>query len=776
MCALMIISLTTTGQTTLKLTIEVKNLQGKSIKNYQAKLLNSPAILSGDENGKVLFTLDSKGNYQFMISADGFAEKVFSLEINADKLITIQLEPVYIKLNDIVVTADKQETSLYKTASSISSLNAHQVRDMRIWEIADLNGFSPNLIISNSGDNRNITGIRGVVTTSYDQAIATYIDGVAQFSLDTYIPQLNDVENIEIVRGAQGTLYGRNAMGGVINITTKKPGNKTTGNGDVQFASHGQQRYTAGIKTPIIKDKLFASFSLMHDTRNGFFTNDLNGSSYDKQNQTLINAQLRYILNNNWSIQADHKRYLANNNGAFPLVGDISELFNNPYHLAQNSIGMMKDKTENSSIIIRRNGSNVNLSLQSALQKNYRFYTNSLDGDFSTLDIVAVYNNYGKDFNKVEAFTNEFRISSASNINSKVSWSAGLFQFIQKSPTKLATVFGDDAGLYGIPETNFALISTNIASNNGFAAYANVKHQITDKLSVNAGIRADRENRKLSIKGEYGLTPEPIAVTTPEESGKTNFSAISPRLGLQYNPSEIQLVYINYSRGFRTGGLSGISSDPSQAPLIGYKPEYSNMFEAGMKGENTAKTFRYGVSVFYNAVTDVQAPQLLLPEAITVTRNAGKMNSSGAELELLYKPVKGLTFQYAGGLTNAKYSSLKGVSNGSEIDLSNKKQVYTPNTTQYIAIQYQVNIGKTTFNLRTEYSYIGEQYFDLSNNIKQAGYGLLNVRASYRIAQFEFSLWGRNLTGKKYIAYAYDFGAAHLGDPRMIGGGVGIRL
>lgn len=777
MCVLLMISVSTFSQTAIKLNIQVKDLQGNQIKDYQAKILNqSASIGSIDQTGSTTFKLVGKGNYEIIISAEGYAEKITVVQVDHDANIVIQLDPIFKKLNDIVVTADKQETSLYKTAASVSSLNANQVRDMRIWEIADLNGFSPNLTLSNSGDNRNITGIRGVVTTSYDQAIATYIDGVAQFSLDTYIPQLNDIESIEIIRGAQSTLYGRNAMGGVINITTKKPGNKASGNADVQFGSHGQQRYTAGIKTPIIKNKLFASFSLMHDKRSGFFTNDFNDSKFDKQNQTLMNAQLRYILNDQWSIQADHKRYLANNHGAFPLVNDMSELLNNSYHLAQNSLGMMKDKTENTSIIIRRNGSRVNLSLQTALQKNYRFYTNSLDGDFSTFDIVGVYNNYGKEFNKVDVLTNEFRISSATKTNDKVSWSAGLFQFIQKSPTKQATVFGDDAGLFGVPETNFALISTNIATNTGMAAYANVKHQITDKLSVNAGIRADRENRKLSIKGEYGLTPEPIVVTTPEASGKTNFGAISPRLGLQYNPSEIQLIYVNYSRGFRTGGLSGITSDPSQAPLIGYKPEYSNMFEAGLKGENNTKTFRYGISVFYNAVTDIQAPQLLLPEAITVTRNAGKMNSSGAELELVYRPAKGLTFQYAGGITNAKYTRLKGVSNGSEIDLSNKKQIYTPTTTQYFAVQYQVSIGKSTLNFRTEYSYVGDQYFDLSNQIKQTGYGLLNFRASYRVAQIDFSVWGRNLTGKKYIAYAYDFGAAHLGDPRMIGGGVGIRL
>jgi iron complex outermembrane receptor protein len=773
LCVLVMISFSSFSQTNFTITLNVKDSQGNAVKDYQVKVLNS-ALISKNNTTSLVFL--SKGIYDLIISGEGFAEKFISIHVAENKKLDVQLDAVYSKLSDIVVTADKNESSLYKTASSISSINASQVREMRLWKTADLSGLSPNLYLSNSGDNRNITGIRGIVTTSYDQAVSTYIDGVAQFSLDTYIPQFTDIENIEIIRGAQGTLYGRNAMGGVINITTKKPSNTVSANADIQIANHGQQRYSGGIKAPIIKDKLFGSVSFMHDKRNGFYTNDYNSSGYDRQNQTLFDVQIRYLINNRWSLSADHKRYNGNNNGAFPLVNDLEEILQNPYHLSQNSLGRMIDKTENSSIVIKRNGDKVNLSLQTSLQKNYRYYQDPLDGDFSTIDIVSVYNNYGKDFNKVNVLTNELRVSSVKSNDSKVDWTAGIYHFSQKSPTKLATVFGDDAGLYGVPQSNFALISTNIASNNGVAAYGNVKHEITKQLSINAGARIDREYRKLSVKGEYGVTPEPMFETFPDTTGKTNFSAFSPKIGLQYNPDEIHLIYFNCSRGFRTGGLSGISSDPSQAPLVGYKPEYSNMFEIGIKGENVSKTFRYASVLFYNSVTDIQAPQLILPDAITIIRNAGKMNSSGAELELIYKPAKGLTIQYAGGLTNATYKNLKGVSNGSETDLSNKKQIYTPNTTQYIAIQYQVKIGNSGLITRAEYNHVGDQFFDLANQIKQKAYGLFNFRASYRVANLDLSVWGRNITGKKYIDYAYDFGAAHLGDPRMIGGGIGWRL
>src|SRR4030095_11452262 len=115
----------------------------------------------------------------------------------------------------------------------------------------------PNLYSANPGDHRNVTSIRGITSTSYDPAVATYIDGVNQFNLDTYISQLYDIERIEVLRGPQGTLYGRNAMGGVINIITKKPTNQPNGFGSVSIGNYGRQRYNLGIRGPLIKDKLF---------------------------------------------------------------------------------------------------------------------------------------------------------------------------------------------------------------------------------------------------------------------------------------------------------------------------------------------------------------------------------------------------------------------------------------------------------------------------------------------------------------------------------------
>ena len=175
----------------------------------------------------------------------------------ANESLNIQLTDAGHQLDAVLVTAQKTEELLQKVPFSITAISARQVQQYRLWNNNELTAIVPNLYSSNSGDDRNVTSIRGITTTSYDPAVATYIDGVNQFSLDTYIASLLDVERIEVLRGPQGTLYGRNAMGGVINIITKQPTNATNGFAEINFGNYNQQRYSAGLRTPLVKNKLF---------------------------------------------------------------------------------------------------------------------------------------------------------------------------------------------------------------------------------------------------------------------------------------------------------------------------------------------------------------------------------------------------------------------------------------------------------------------------------------------------------------------------------------
>lgn len=676
----------------------------------------------------------------------------------------------------IVYSAEKKQQTQLKTPSSITYLGRDQIQLFRLWEINNLTGIAPNFSLAQSGDNRNVAGIRGIVTTSYDQAVATYIDGVAQFNLDTYIPQLNDIESIEILRGPQGTFYGRNSMGGVINIITKKPTNQPSLIADLSYGNYGQKRISGQLKTPIIKDRLFLSTSILTDSRNGYYTNDFNNTSYDKQRQNIGALQLKYVMKKDWSIQADFKNYSALNKGAFPLNGDYATALEKAFHLSQNQTTSMHDQTNNASAILQHKGKDVNISLQSSYQNNYRYYDNILDADFSAFEIIGIFNNYGKSYNNVKAFTNELKIQSTNQKNKKLSWTSGLYQFNNSSPTKQATVFGKDAGFIGVPDKNFSIISYNLSKINGMAAYAHGTYYFTEKFSIQAGARFDQEQRSLTVKSEYEKTPYPAFVILKDTTGKKNFTAFSPKLGINYILGNHQFIYLTVGRGFRSGGLSNISSDPSQLPLSAFLPEFSSMYELGLKGTNKAKNIQYALAAFYNKVTNIQTPFLVLPDAITITKNAGLLKSIGLEWEISAKPLKGLTLQYNGGFTNATYQKFTTVINGTQMVLNDKKQIFTPNSNQFLTATYQKKIGKNEFWTNLQYLFTGKQYFDVTNVIEQKAYGLLHAQAGIKISNVNLYVWARNITDKKYFSYAYDFGAVHLGNPRTFGIGISYKI
>ena len=646
--------------------------------------------------------------------------------------------------------------------------------EYNLWNTSDITAIVPNLYAANPGDNRNVTSVRGITSSSYDPAVATYIDGVNQFNLDTYIAQLFDIERIEVLRGPQGTLYGRNAMGGVINIITKKPTNHTTGFAEVNMGNYGRQRYNLGIHGPLVENKLFIGAALMYDRMNGYYTNEFNNSSFDKQHAVTGNYYLTFIASTKLAFTLNVKHNNNRNNGPFSLVNGVNDAFSNPFKLNQNAIGKMVDNTFNSSLSVSYTSRTLNFTSQTAWQTNYRYYTRPLDGDFSPIDGVTIINNYGNKWNNVKALTQDFRLSSPASISSVWKWTTGIYLFHQLTPNKQATRFGNDADLLGLPDKNFSIINTTKGKNFGMAVYGQVSYAINEKLDLTAGLRYDHEHKKQNVFGEYQHDPDPNPqfATRPDTAASGNFNAVSPKVSLAYKFSKNSNGYITYSRGFRSGGFTQLSSDPSQPPLYKFKPEYSNNYEAGMKNNFLNNRLRLNVALFYTNVTNAQVPTLILPDAITVTKNAGRLNTKGIEVEFLSKPVKELEIDYNFGYTDAKYKTLKLSQNGSSQNFDGNRQVFTPDFTSGLAVQYGFNLNtKQDLKLvvRGEWLTVGKQYFDLANAIKQSAYNLLNTRLGVTTKNVDLMLWIRNIGNKKYIAYAYDFGAVHLGAPQTYG-------
>ena len=763
---------TTFAQKSLTFKGKVISLQAP-VAAAKINVLNSSIDGTSNQFGEFTLSELRSGKYTIQIQAVGYST------ILADILVAQngQQKQFILKrseqqLNEVVVSGQKQQTNLQRTPISVTSLDESTIKYAQIWTTNDIGAIVPNLYASHPGDFRTVTSIRGIVTTSYNPAVATYIDGVNQFGLDTYISQLNDVESIEVLRGPQGTLFGRNATAGVINITTKQPSNEFKGFVNLSYGNYNIQRYSAGIRGALIKNKLVFGIAGLFNKQDGFYRNEFNNASYDDQKGGQGNYYLKYQANSRLSVLFNLKHQLQLNNGAFPLRASMFESFNKPFSVDQNSITQMRDRTLNSSVSVKYDHSDFAFVSQSSYQENYRFYVDPIDGDFSANDIISVVNNYGNDFNKVKVGTQEFRLSSPTGSPSPFKWQTGAYGFIQNNPVKQGTYFGDDAGMYGSPITNFTSINTNLGSGYGFALFGQGNYPLTSNLDLIAGIRYDYEHQKQSVKGEFLPNGGNAIVTQADTSASASFKALSPKLSLNYEVSEQNYLYTSYNRGFRSGGISQLSAEPSEPPLLAFKPEYSNNFEVGSKNEFYGNRMKLNISLFYTYLNNVQVPTLVLPDAITVIKNVGKLSSKGVDVELSAILVRGLRLDYNFGLTNAEYQTLVLQEQGKLASFKGNKQIFTPKTTSFLALQYALLLDRQSnyqLTARASWKNFGDQYFDLKNTIAQNAYHLVDTRLSLQHKSSELAIWATNLTNSQYISYAYNFGAAHLGNPRTFG-------
>ena len=767
------------AQTTLIVSGKVANSKGEVINNVTLEVLNSGLSTQTDKNGQYQIVFSKSGKYQITVGSIGFATLFKTIDVTKNTNLDIVLTSNVQQLDEIVVTAEKTDAKNIAVPLAVSVLNARQISNYRLWDISQITGIIPNLNAGNSGDGRNVTSLRGITTTSYEQAVATYVDGVNQFTLDTYMPQLYDVERIEVLRGPQGTLYGRNAMGGVINIITKKPTNRQESYTELSLGNYNQTRLLQSFKTPLIKDKLFLGAAVLYENRKGFYTNTYTKSDFDGQKKFSGNYYLRYLPNSKWELQGNFKHSNGLNNGAFTLAPSKTSAFEKPFVVNQNATTTMQDDNINASLNVKYRNSGLIFSSQTSFQHNYRIYRDPIDADFSPLDAITIKNNYGKSYNKSDVFTEEIRLQSSDNDNKPFKWTIGSFFFAQNSPTKQATQFGAQANLLGLPDVNFSLITLNSGKAKGGALFGQSSYQLSKNLSFIGGLRLDIENRNLLVSGTYYKSASFNFPTRPDTSASRNFTAFSPKAGIQYHLKDNVEMFLMYTRGYRAGGLTSLGSDPSQLPLTDFQPEYSNNIEWGVKSSFMDHKLTANVYLFTTFLNNVQQPTLILPDAVTVIRNAGKLKSQGAEVELAFIPVKGLELNYSGGLVDATYTALSIPDNGTMINLKGNRQIFTPSYTQQLSAQYTfpiVNKKDISGMVRLEWLALGKQYFDPANTIVQNGYSLLNTKFGIQSSKLSLYGWFRNIGNTKYISYGYDFGGVSLGNPLTGGVTLGIKL
>ena len=724
-------------------------------------------------------------NIRGMISAIGIlltSSAVYS-QTNIDTTKTKQLE-------EVIVTANKREESIIKVNTSITSLSSKKLEDTRTWGLSGLTALVPNYNYQELGVSfQQIQSIRGIQVFSENPAVSTYIDDVNNIDILANGFAFTDIERIEILRGPQGTLYGRNAMGGVVNIITKKPTNQTNGFAETSFGNLGLQRYSTGIKTPIIKDKLYFGLNGLYQTQDGFLKNNisgtsatdtnLNGKSVGGEKNLYGNMFLKWLVNNRFHLTLNLKGQQDKSNNSGFMVSQFSDTyaFANPDVINLSRIQSHERNILNTSLVAKYNADKFTITSISALQ--------TISFGFKDLDFPGIYHSYydgkiGELLPPQKVWSQELRINSHSD--NKFQYTAGVYAFTQKGyepTTNTAYELSDaEAAAFSLPSGTY-LINRNRSNNSGLAGFGEMSYQLTNKLKATVGLRYDYEKREATFNGfgDAMLFNGVVTDINPNITADGNYSAISPKFSVNYSVNELSNIYATYTRGFRAGGINA-SSLPVGVRQT-FDPEYSNNYEIGYKSYLLNKKLSVGASAFLIQWKDLQFYNLVAP--FTYAReNVGNAQSAGIEIEVSALPVKGLQLDGSFGFNPTEYKGfdLKRVNFGTGVEsttaIGGNKLSNAPTHTLFLGAQYEYSINqKLKAIVRGEIRNLGKQYTDIQNQIEQPSYTLLNSRIGLTYGKYSLFFWGQNLTNERYLAYGNpdsSFGRqSRMAQPRTFG-------
>ena len=753
---------------------KIKSSDGSPIEAVTISILNTDKSTVADKQGEFGFSNLNAGIYKVSFSSVGYATQLKEVTVAANKTteITIFLIEQNRQLGEVVVTANKREEDILKVATSITSLSSKKVEDTRTWGLKDLTALVPNYSYQELGvASQQLQSIRGIQAFSENPAVSTYIDDVNNLDILANGFAFTDIERIEVLRGPQGTLFGRNAMGGVVNIITKKPSNKSSGFLEAGAGNQGLQRYSGGFKTPLVKDKLFIGITGLFQTKDGYLKNDttgtgatdgsVNGKLIGGEKNLYGNLYLKYVPSSHFSLTLNIKGQSdwSNNTGFMISQPSDAIAFANPDKVYLRRIGEHQRNITNNSLVAKYFGSNFTFTSITAYQ-NIRL-------GYKDVDFPGYYHTFydkkvGELLPPQEVYIQEFRISSVGA--KKIQYTAGLYGFSQKGfePTTnlVYELSSGEAAYYGLPAGSY-IIYRNRSKNYGLAGFGELSYSFTEKIKATVGLRYDYEKKQSTFNGfgDAAFAGGVITNFAKDTTAKGNYSSLSPKLSLSYSINEKSNVYITYNRGFRSGGINVQRFPASSGVKQTFDPEYSDNFEAGYKTSVANNKVSISASAFLIEWKDMQLYNLVAP--FTYAReNVGNAQSMGFEAEISAIPVKGLQLDGSVGFDKTKYKNfaLTRVNYGTGVET--KTQVggnslsNTPSHTIFIGAQYELPISKKLKAVvRGEIRNIGKYYADMQNSLQQPSYTLVNTRVGLSYSNYSIFFWGQNLTNEKYLLY-----------------------
>ncbi len=727
------------------------------------------------------------------------------------------------RIDEVLVSASsKEQAPLDKLPVAYTSLTAADIERSGMASPNDLSAMVPNFYMPDYGSKlTSAIYIRGIGSRMNESAVGLYVDNAPYLDKSSFDFDFFDLAGVEVLRGPQGTLYGRNAMGGIVNIYTASPLSRQ---GTRLQASYGNANTLSAVASHARKfgDKLGLSLGGSYNQTDGFFTNDYDGQPTDALKSGAARLRLDWQLTERWRLSYTLSGEYSEQSGyAYGLVDSTGKVHNPNYN---DPMGYSRTLVNNG-ILVQHSGKNYTFSSSTAYQ--YLDDCMQLDQDFSPADMFML-----EQKQRQNALTEELILKSQGNKNYR--WLFGAFGFYKGLNTEAPVSFksGGVAMIQGFLDaakaanpgmpaitivdpgnSNLPASSLNIPSEfESQSLGAAVFHQSTynnllvDGLSITAGLRLDYEQVALRYKssakmyftmggGSQLYSRNPVY----DDKMSNHFLELLPKVALQYSFGESGYsLYASAAKGYTPGGYnlqmfsditrSSLQNKSGSARSVAevedatyYKPEYSWDYELGARAALLERKLQASATAFYIDTRDQQVAQFVPSGFGRIMRNAARSRSYGAELALAWH-VQNFSGQLAYGYTHATFTqytdSVKpSVGQAYEVSYKGNYVPFAPQHTLSVGAEYSFTFnGKAVdkLTLGAAYSGVGKIYFTEGNDsfASQNFYSLLNAKIAVEKNIFRIGLWGKNLLNAEYKTFYFESmgnGFAQRGRPVQFG-------
>ena len=678
-------------------------------------------------------------------------------------------------LEEIVVTARKREESLQDVPIAITAVTESGLTEKGVAEIIDLTQTVANFTFNGNGSALSAIGIRGIVAATrnigFESGIGVYIDQVYVGRPSAFNQNLDDIQQVEVLRGPQGTLFGRNTIGGAVNITTKTPGNELEGK--VKITGGNLNRFNASgfVSGPIVEDKVYGKVSLYSIRRDGFIDNAYDNSKLSDEDRKGYRASLRFTPTENLAItlSADDMEESTNRMFTQYTATDATSPLFGLYNLVlagDPSTALAPNRTSQNF----RPAENRDLSGQS-LRAVWDFesgarlvsITSQRDTDFLLIaddDASPLFLSHTSFADDSELFTQELRWESAAN--ETYDYLFGLYYQDSDASANRSTRIGTPLPLVGI--TNGAgfvvgaegcICSRSSVVSESFAVFASGNYRFSEQWSMALGLRYTEEEKSLVFdQTNTAFTMHPNINTRPgiDDSG------ISGNLSLSYAMENIT-YFASIGRGFKSGGFN-----PDIVPndQISFDEESVWSYELGVKSIVAGGRVRLNASAFFTDYQDQQVQRLGSSPIGGTGFQISNADSeiTGAELEITALPAENLELGLSLGLMDTEYTGFDKCSTTEDnatdamgaliqLDCAGNKLSYVPDISYSFSAKYTLPLGFADLIARAEYNYKDEVHSEPGNFDRTFvdGYDRINLRLSLigESGAWEVSAWGKNI-------------------------------